>query len=276
MWPLRNELLRNETNWAVLHVAPSEWGEIIITKTTQVLLKCMLSFSWMTSQMNWGCTAHFLAQLFLTGKVIRGECAALPCYTHQLFVSGVCADYLVVRSWPSFPRLHLAVKTILASSVAGVILCSQPHGWETMRSVFPAQCPFQAHCQWGLYAGLLAPGTFLVSSSGYRSVSFSISYPPSLLFFVTFPFSCLFSSQRSQSSLCSSVSEMQNPSQMEVLINSRLVSNFGLEREKRMCTWPTQQPSLPTSGHVEAGEKTLPWDSSLGGGLGLLGGHKPF
>lgn len=28
MWPLRIELLHNETNWAVLPVAPFEWGEI--------------------------------------------------------------------------------------------------------------------------------------------------------------------------------------------------------------------------------------------------------
>lgn len=149
----------------------------------------MLSFSWMTSQTSRGCTAFHISSLgfSFSWKVIRSERAVLPCYTHQLFVDCVCADYLEVLSSRSLPRLQLAVKTIPASSVAAVILYSQPHGSETMRSAFPAQCPFQAHCQWGLYAAL--PRPWHISSFLVR-VSFCPSFY--LLFSSLFSFSFLF------------------------------------------------------------------------------------
>lgn len=99
----------------------------------------------------WG-FSYFLAQLFLSGKAI------CHCYTHQLFVDGVSADYLEVLSWRRIQRPQLAVKTIPASSVAAVILSSQRHGSEPVRSALPAQCSFQADSQWGLYVPLLRSG----------------------------------------------------------------------------------------------------------------------
>lgn len=61
-----------------------------------------------------------------------------------------------------------------SSDVTAAILYGRPHGMETVRSALPTQCPFQARCQWGLYAALTRSWMSLVSSSEYLS-------PPRLL-----------------------------------------------------------------------------------------------
>lgn len=133
-------------------------------------------------------------------------------------------------SWKSLQRLKLAVKTIRVSSVTAVILYGQPHGLETVRSALPAQCPFQACCQWGLYAALTR---FWHVSSFLLRVSFCPAFChlfSSLLFcsvvilsvfaffLFSFHFACLLGSslssgQMSLSSLCSSSNKTQDPGQ---------------------------------------------------------------
>lgn len=292
MWPLRNEWLHNETSWAVLLGAPFEWGEStsLITKTTHVPLKCLLSFSWMTSQMNRGCAAllHFLAQLFPHRKSHSRFAASpvtLPCYTHQLFVTGVCADYLVVWSWPSFPRLHLAVKTILASSVAGVIFRSRPHGWETMRSLFTRTMPLSGPLS--VRPLCWSPGPWHISSFLLR-ISFclllSLNPPPPFFFHLSFSFLLFFffypspsSSQRSQSSLCSSIK--RNTKSQPDGSSHKFQASVKFWLGKRKANMHVAN-TAPIAAHLRAcwgrTENPAMGQQNWGGGSELLSYYKPF
>lgn len=201
------------------------------------------------------CTAihNFHTQLFFEEK--KSNAGSVPCCPAppiSYLFDGSCVDYLEILSWKSLLKLKLAVKTIPGSSVTAVILYGQPHGSETVRSALPTQCPFQARCQWGLYAALarfwhvssfllrvsFSPSfyhLFSVSSLFLRSFFFSclpVCFPLFSFHFISLLGSSLSSSRMSCSSLCSSSCEMQDPSQMGVLINSGLrVTHFGWERE---------------------------------------------
>lgn len=252
----------HETNWVDLSVSSFDWGEstgiikLIIT-IIPVLLKFAVSFSWMTSQTSRGCTTSFPYSAFPFRNTASTLCAA------QLYLSAVCrcllwwllGFYLESHRWTCS---WLKWKTIPSSCVSAEILYGQPHGFETVKSALPVQCPFQACCQWGLYAAL---SRFWQVSSFLLSVAPSPPPPPSyhcsvtsllccFLFFLSFFFLLLLVSltvslcfsfslallfflwPMSHSSLCSSW-DTQDPSQMGVLINSRrCVTHPDLEREK--------------------------------------------
>lgn len=170
----------HETDWVDLSVSSFDWGEstgiikLIIT-IIPVLLKFAVSFSWMTSQTSRGCTTSFPYSAFPFRNTASTLCAA------QLYPSAVCqcllwwllGFYLESHCWTCS---WLKWKTIPSSCVSAEILYGQPHGFETVKSALPVQCPFQACCQWGLYAAL---SRFWQVSSFLLSVAPSPPPPPS-------------------------------------------------------------------------------------------------
>lgn len=144
MWPsLINKWLHTKMIWAVLCAAPLDWGKVqgiihLITKITRVLLKCFI-FPGLDD---------IISSSSFSFWDKSNTCRVLPCCAHQLFVDGFYVDYLEILTWKSLRKLKLAVKrTIPGSSVTAVILYGKPRGWETVRSAFPTQCPFQARGQ---------------------------------------------------------------------------------------------------------------------------------
>lgn len=193
------------TLWSPFWLRESTGIMNLITKITWVLLKCMLSFSWMTSQMSRHCTMFHVSSRKFS---FRGKSQThRACRAAWLHPSAICWWFLCWLCWDFVLKvtlkLQLAVKTIPGSSVTGVILYGQPHGLETVRSALATQCPFQARCQWGLYAALARlwhVSSFLLrlsfSPSFYHLFLFlpctftlSFFFPPCLcLFFSLFSF----------------------------------------------------------------------------------------
>lgn len=148
-----------------------------------------------------------------------------------------------------------------------VISYGQPHGFETVRSAFPTQCPFSGPlsvrslcCSCSLLNRLwFPPQSIFLLLLLLRSVTLCAFLS---VFLSLFPLSVrlgLFSySQMSHSSLCSSSSETQDPKPDGSSHKFQAACHtFCLGKRKLMHAWPTQQPLLRASGHAAArGEKS--------------------
>lgn len=141
--------------------------------------------------------------------------------------------------------------------------------WRRWGQPFPAQCPFQARRQWGLYTAL---AHFWHVSSFVLGVSFSPSLYHLFSFLLFYPF--FFLSVCFFPPLCLSVKLFLFLESDELLLpllfllwNTRsqpdgsshkfqaACHRFCLGKRKRMHVWPTQQPLVLASGHAAAGKK---------------------
>lgn len=137
--------------------------------------------------------------------------------------------------------------------------------WRRWGQPSPHNAPFRPTVSEVFMLLSLAPGTSLVSSSGYLSVPPSISYSlPCSLFafyssvFLSLSFSIrLFSFLQSEEPLFPLLFLNWNAKSQPDGSSHKFQASvtFWLGKRKRIYAWPMQQPSLPASGHVAAGEK---------------------